>query len=136
MFPFLGRVFGPVEGGGGGDGDAEVDEVFLEAGEAFFVGVGAEEAALILHAGGEEGGFATGGGTGIEDGFSGFGSESFYGVSGSRVLNVDEALVDPFFGDGSIDDEEVGCVLVRGEEGMGAEFGGLGFEAVEAEGSG
>lgn len=83
-------------------GDAEAGEVFLEAGDAFFVGVGAGESFAAAEGGGDEEGFAAGSGAGIEDFFAGFGFEEFDAMAGGGILDVEVAFGEKFGWDFSV----------------------------------
>ena len=142
--PFGGGGLGPVEGGGGADADAEVGEVLAEAGEAFLVAVGTEEVSVVLHGRGDEGGLATGGGTGVEDCFAGAGGEEGDGVGGGGVLDVNVAAGEEGLRDAAFDFVEAGVVPdgragdfeVSGLEGIDAEEGGGGLVIPGHEGVG
>lgn len=90
---------GPVVHGNLIGGDAETFEVFLESGNAFFIGVGAGEAGSAAEGCGDEKGFSSGSGAGIEDFFTGFGFEEFDAVAGGGILDVEVALREEFGGD-------------------------------------
>ena len=131
--PFIGGGLRPVEGGGGADLDAEFGEVVAEAGESFLVLVGAEEVAIVVHRGGDEGGLATGSGAGVEDRFAGSGSEELHGVGGGGVLDVGVSAIEKILRNGAFDFEEAGIVFERGAGGIAFD-GTQGIESQEGRG--
>lgn len=70
-------------------------EVFDESGETLFVGVGAEQGAVVFHCRPDEGGFATWGGAGVENDLAWLGGEKFYREPGRGVLHVDQTFFCP-----------------------------------------
>lgn len=103
--------------GGFGFAGVEPEEIFAEAGEALFVGVGAEEVSGGAEGGGDEKGFAAGGGAGVEDAFAGLRIQQIDGVASGGVLDVDLSRGEEVGGWRAFEVVEAGCVFDRGEVG-------------------
>jgi hypothetical protein len=74
--------------GDGGRASVEACEIFFEARESLFVGVRANQAVGGAKCGGDEESLPTGSGAGVEDAFTGLGSEELDRVAGCGVLDV------------------------------------------------
>ena len=102
--------------------DAEAGKVFLKAGDALFVRVGAGEAAASAERGGDEECLPAGGGAGIEDFFTGFRGEEIDAVAGGGILDVDRSGGEELGGEFPFEQEIVRGVIesmCRGRLGIG-----------------
>jgi hypothetical protein len=109
----FGRWLAPVVDGNFVGGDAEPCQVFLKAGDAFFVRVRASQTFAAAEGGGDEKGFSAGGGAGIEDLFARFGFEKFDAMAGGGVLDVEIAFGEKFGGDFLFQQKVFGSVIAR-----------------------